>query len=99
MQDDRVFRMTEHCCRTCLGPILATDTTFVCAVCGVEAEDSPEPICGCGIRPRDIGDRDGHFRCTLNPARSPAHPARIVIAFAGDSSPGEASQGGSGLLQ
>ncbi len=31
---------------------------------------------------KGMSERDGHFRCMLNPARSPANPARVVIGFA-----------------
>ncbi len=82
MDDARPYHLTNHACRRCLGPILQSGQTFVCAICAASAIGSPTDICGCGIAPRKIGKREGFFRCMTNPAPSPANPARIVIGFA-----------------
>jgi hypothetical protein len=82
------YDFTDHACRACLGPILRSGQRFICAVCGAAAACSPVPICGCGLRPRKgVGERDGYFRCTPNPACSPSNPARIVIGFACEAAP------------
>lgn len=73
--------MTDHACRSCLGPILEQDGRFVCAVCDAEAQGAPDPICGCGLRPRDMCAAPAGFRCAPNPLRSPANPARVIILF------------------
>ncbi len=87
---DQHYALTDHACRACCGPILRSGQRFVCAVCSTAAAYSPVPICGCGLRPmKGVSEREGYFRCILNPAPSKANPARVVIGFAceGDSPP------------
>ena len=75
-----LYERTAHCCRTCLGPVLQSNSGFVCAVCDATSE-APEGICGCGIRVAGRGAKRAMFQCTANPARGPTSPAAVVITF------------------
>lgn len=82
-----MWEIDRHACRTCGSAILArrhgTGMLYRCASCAAEALGTPDPICGCGFKPTGPGRRAGGFRCITNPARGPASPAEIVIAFDG----------------
>ncbi len=76
---DALYRRTEHACRACMGPILAGEDGFLCAVCDA-ASRVVSGICGCGIEV--AGSRRGlGFRCVTNLERSPQSPAGVVILF------------------
>ncbi len=83
---NELFRRTTHCCRTCLGPVLAHDAGHVCAVCDAAGRDVKD-VCGCGIRVAGPGGRRLPFSCHPNPARSPVSPSLAVILFAPDAPP------------
>lgn len=74
------YQRTEHCCRTCLGPVLHGGGAFICAICDA-ASEAVEGICGCGIRIIGSNSKHSPFRCTANPTRGPASPAAVVITF------------------
>jgi hypothetical protein len=76
-----LYRRTGHVCRTCLGPILADEAGFVCAVCDASSPSDVSAICGCGIRISGTLQRGLGFRCAPNPTRSDGSPAAAVIMF------------------
>lgn len=79
------WEMVGHVCRHCLyGRVARRDRTYRCCTCGVQTQDSPRGICGCGIRPTIA--RAGGFRCVANPERGPASPGEFVILFDGQAS-------------
>jgi len=76
---DALYRRTQHACRICMGPVLAGEKEFICAVCDA-ASIVVSGICGCGIEV--AGSRRGlGFRCAVNLERSPQSPAAVVILF------------------
>ena len=78
------WTFTAHACRACLGRVIQRDSAFICSICGDEAHGSAAGICGCGIRIVSTTGQPAGFRCQINPARSPANPAEIVIQFGGE---------------
>ena len=70
-----------HCCTRCHGPILVQGERFMCAVCRAETTGTPDAICGCGIRGKELGPSSNGFRCQANPAPQPGNPAAVVITF------------------
>jgi hypothetical protein len=91
--DDRIFRVTDHCCRYCMGRVLISDAIVVCAQCGREESVSgglgrvaTARLCCCGLSDI-VGTRGAGravrqpFRCVPNPARTEVNSAEIVGAF------------------
>ena len=73
------FSLTDHACRHCGGRVLQSGDQFRCGTCAAVGMAAPASVCGCGAFP---GVKGGGYRCEANPARSPASPAEIVIAWA-----------------
>ena len=83
------WTFTAHACRNCLGRVMQRGSTFVCTICGEEAHGSHAALCGCGIRIDGATGRPAGFRCQVNPARSAANPALIVVGFGADAGAGD----------
>jgi hypothetical protein len=81
------YSRTAHTCRTCLGPILAHEAGFVCAVCDVATAGTVDEICGCGITISSESRKNLGFRCVQNPARGAKSPASVVIQFGAFAAP------------
>jgi hypothetical protein len=64
-----------------MGPILAHESGFVCAVCDADTAGAVDEICGCGITIASESRKSLGFHCVPNPLRGPKSPAGIVIAF------------------
>lgn len=90
-----IFRMTNHVCRECLGPIgQRVDGAvhlFKCLSCGFEHAGAINEICGCGMRKKD-GKGELGFRCVRNPKQNPGFPAVIVLKRVPPSQRAEAQQ-------
>jgi hypothetical protein len=82
------FTLTDHCCRHCMGRILVRNRIYMCSVCECEALGKVEAICACGMRsasqrdlPRDLRQA---YRCGINPNRTIANSARIIVFYGGE---------------
>ena len=84
---ERRYALTDHCCKACLGRILERNGMFMCADCETMAARDVTAICGCGMRAINSralpGTLRDAFRCGINPLRTAASPARIVVLYGG----------------
>jgi hypothetical protein len=83
--DRRLWRLTGHVCRHCLGRVLVTDNddgteSARCSNCGTEAEGDHRSICACGLKLRN--GKSAGLRCAVNPNRTAELPSEIVAVSA-----------------
>ncbi len=77
------WTFTNHACRECLGTVMRSGDSFICAICRATAEGSPAGICGCGAMVMGLtGPRLAGLRCVPNPAPGPHCPSHVLIALA-----------------
>ena len=79
---DRGWRLAEHVCRICAGRVLQRGEKFRCSGCALEAKETLDSICCCGLPARGE-DGLGLYRCVRNPSPSRDCPWEIVVAFDG----------------
>jgi hypothetical protein len=80
---DQCWVLTDHCCRRCLGRLLAQAvagrSNFRCAECGAVASvigPFEGSVCACGVQ---IGGRDAGIRCMPNPNIDPDSPTELIV--------------------
>jgi hypothetical protein len=76
------WEITDHCCRACLGRVLAMvdchgRRVYRCAECGLRGIGSHSALCACGQKL--LGGKDAGFRCVRNDRVTPEIPAEIVV--------------------
>lgn len=77
---DEAWELTDHCCRACLGRLMArTDDgrrMARCSECGIEATGGVATLCWCGA---DTGATKVRLRCMPNAAPSPDCPVAVMV--------------------
>lgn len=69
------WQPVTHACRTCGGRIFQCGNAYWCGGCGAQAERTPAPICGCGLK---LAGKQA-FHCIANPAQTAQSPHAVVI--------------------
>jgi hypothetical protein len=83
-QPGATWELVPHCCRRCLGRVLARTTDdghriARCSDCGLAAIGEPDVVCWCGIT---LGATRVRLRCERNPTPTEEFPAEIVVVEA-----------------
>lgn len=77
---DRLWRLTPHVCRKCLGRIVTSEDGSVsrCTNCGLEHAGDHSTVCCCGLKLRN--GRPAGLHCKPNDKPTAELPSEIVAS-------------------